>query len=197
MIIKYRSKGGKFYKNEDLKKIYGMPELVYNQLESLIKIESTFAKKKSIVKASAERPIAKKSFAPIQIDINNASPEEWQKLRGIGPAFSKRITKFRDALGGFYSIDQVSETYGFPDSTFQSIKTQLVKSSIFKKININQASEEVLKKHPYITWKQAKLIVNYRTMHGDFKLVEDLLEIQALNQEWLDKVKYYVTVQHD
>ena len=193
MIVKYRSKGGKFYKKEDLKKIYGMPELVYNNLESYINIEATFSKNKPIAKASPEKTSVKKSFEPIQIDINNASSEEWQKLRGIGPAFSKRIVKFRDGLGGFYSIDQVGETYGLPDSTFQNIKTQLVKSPIFKKTNINQASEEDLKKHPYITWKQAKLIVSYRTMHGDFNLVEDLLQIQAFNQEWFDKVKYYLT----
>ena len=193
MIIKYRNKGGKFYKKEDLKKIYGMPESVYNNLENFISIESNFTKKKTIAKASSKKPFVKKSFEPIQIDINKASAEEWQKLRGIGPAFSKRITKFRDALGGFYSINQVGETYGLPDSTFQSIKTQLVKSSLLKKTNINQASEEDLKKHPYISWKQAKLIVSYRTMHGDFKLVEDLLQIQAFNQEWFDKVKYYLT----
>ena len=193
MIIKYRTKGGKFYKKEDLKKIYGMPETVYNNLTDYIKIESTFNEKKPIAKASSKNPFVKKSFEPIQIDINKASAEEWQKLRGIGPAFSKRITKFRDALGGFYSINQVGETYGLPDSTFQSIKTQLVKSSLLKKININQASEEDLKKHPYISWKQAKLIASYRTMHGDFKLVEDLLQIQAFNQEWFDKVKYYLT----
>ena len=192
MIIKYRSKGGVFYKKEDLKKIYGMSETVYQKLESYIIIEKTFPKKKPIVKASPDKSFAEKIYTPIQIDINKASPEEWQKLRGIGPAFSKRITKFRDGLGGFYSIEQVSETYGLPDSTFQSIKTQLVKTPIVSKININQASEEDLKKHPYISWKQAKLIVNYRAMHGDFKLVEDLLEIQVLNQEWFNKVKYYL-----
>jgi len=193
MIIKYRNKGGKFYKKEDLKKIYGMPESVYNALENFVIIESNFSKKKTIAKASLQKPFVKKSFVPIQIDINKSNAEEWQKLHGIGPAFSKRITKFRDALGGFYTVDQVGETYGLPDSTFQSIKTQLVKSPILKKININQASEDDLKKHPYISWKQAKLIISYRAMHGDFKLVEDLLQIQVLNQEWLDKVKYYLT----
>jgi len=191
MIVKYRNKGGKFYKKEGLKKIYGLSESVYNQLENYIEIESASYEKKPIAKASSQKPFVKKSFVPIQVDINKASAEEWQKIRGIGPAFSKRITKFRDALGGFYTIDQVGETYGLPDSTFQSIKTQLVKSPILKKININQASEDDLKKHPYISWKQAKLIVSYRTMHGDFKLVKDLLQIQALNQEWFDKMKNY------
>ena len=187
MIIKYRSKGGKFYKKEDLKKIYGMPKIVYNNLESYINIESIFSKNKPLAKASTKEP-----YVPIQIDINKAPAEEWQKLRGIGPSFSKRIAKFRDKLGGFYTINQVGETYGLPDSTFQKIKPQLIKSPILKKININKVTEEDLKKHPYITWKQAKLIISYRDMHGDFKLVEDLLQIQAFNQEWFDKVKYYL-----
>ena len=165
MIIKYRNKGGKFYKKEDLKKIYGMPESIYQNLESYIKIESVFPKKKSIAKASVpNEQNTQKSFKTIQIDINKAPAEEWQKLRGIGPAFSKRITKFRDALGGFYAINQVGETYGLPDSTFQSIKPKLIQSPIIKKININKATEDDLKKHPYISWKQAKLIISYRTV---------------------------------
>jgi len=95
MIIKYRNKGGKFYKKEDLKKIYGMPESVYQNLESFIKIESVFPKKKSIAKTSPpNEQHDQKPFKSIQIDINKATAEEWQKLRGIGPAFSKRITKF-------------------------------------------------------------------------------------------------------
>ena len=47
-------------------------------------------------------------------DFFASTVEDWQKLRGVGPSFSKRIVKFRDRLGGFYSIEQVGETYGLP-----------------------------------------------------------------------------------
>ncbi|NJL77073.1 MAG: helix-hairpin-helix domain-containing protein, partial [Saprospiraceae bacterium] len=36
--------------------------------------------------------------------------------------YANRIVKFREALGGFASVEQVAETYQLPDSTFQKIK---------------------------------------------------------------------------
>ena len=98
-----------------------------------------------------------------------SSTEDWQKLRGVVPSFSKRIIAFRSRLGGFYSIEQVGETYSLPDS-------------IFQKIELNQATENKLKSHPYISWNQTKLIISYRKMHGYFKGVNELLQIGALKK---------------
>lgn len=191
-IIKYRSSGARFETKEDLKKIYTLKEDIYQKIEPYIQIIPQ--EKRTIIKASASRgAFAKEEIKnkTITIDINKATPEEWQQLSGIGPSFSNRIVKFRDKLGGFYSIEQVGETYGLPDSTFQNIKLQLQPSSIFKKINLNQATEEQLKKHPYISWNQAKLIISFRKMHGGFENVNELLQIKALDKKWLAKIKHY------
>jgi len=194
-IIKYRSSGAIFQVKEDLKKIYTLKEDVYQKIEPFIEIEPQ--EKKILAKA----PIPKSDFQKkeiksvnVKIDINNSVVEDWQKLNGIGPSFSKRIVKYRNRLGGFYSIEQVGETYGLPDSTFQKIKNKLQPSSISQKINLNQATESELKSHPYISWNQAKLIISYRKMHGDFKDINVLLKIGALKKEWLEKVKYYLTI---
>lgn len=194
-IIKYRSSGAIFQVKEDLKKIYTLKEDIYQKIEPFIEIVPQ--EKKTIVKAAAQKndfPKTENKPTNIVIDINNSTAEDWQKLSGIGPSFSKRIVKFRDRLGGFYAVNQVGETYGLPDSSFQKIKHQLQPSSILQKINLNQATENELKSHPYISWNQAKLICSYRKMHGEFKNVNELLQIGALKKEWLEKVKYYLTI---
>jgi len=194
-IIKYRSSGATFKTKEDLKKIYTLKKDIYNKIESYIEI--TPIENRTIVKASAQKenvPNEVSEPTSIIIDINQASPEDWQQLQGIGPSFSKRIVKFRDKLGGFLSIDQVGETFGLPDSTFQSIKSQLQASPILNKINLNEVTEQQLKMHPYISWNQAKVIISYRNMHGKFQSVNELLKIGALKKEWVEKIQIYLKI---
>ncbi len=195
-MLKYRDKGGRFRQKEDLKKIYGFREPDYQRLEPFIRIASE-------ADVSDSHPIAtldhNRSFrtAPtrgdVKIDINRASPEEWQQLRGIGPAYSKRIVKFRDKLGGFYAIDQIAETYGLPDSTFQKIKPHLLESPIFKTLAINEATEEDLKAHPYLKWKEAKVIISYRDQHGPYGSIDDLRKVKILSEDLIEKLRPYLT----
>ena len=209
MITHYREKGGKFRKKEDLKKIYGMPEDVYNKLEAYIvipenKTNTLFPTDKNAVAsvgANGQIPnsynnTGQKKFppaAPINIDINKATMEDWTKLNGIGPGYAKRIVNFRDKLGGFCNVEQVKETFGLPDSTFQKIKTQLTVSPILKKININTATVEEFKSHPYLKWNQVNIITNYRAQHnGTIANLEELKKIQGLPADVIEKIKPYL-----
>lgn len=177
-IEKYRNKGGRFYKKEDFKKIYGLSEKMYAELENYLllpqKTYPTHREKESIKEKSSE---------PIQVDINQSSTEDWQMLRGIGPSYAKKILNFRSKLGGFSSIPQVGETYHLPDSVFQQIKPFLRASPIFRPIDINSISEDELKVHPYFSWKQAKNLVNYRKHHHRFKNMEDVKKIKGVFSE--------------
>ena len=56
------------------------------------------------------------------VNINTADTSAFIALPGIGNKLALRIVNFRDKLGGFYSIDQIGETYGLPDSVFRKIK---------------------------------------------------------------------------
>ena len=103
------------------------------------------------------------------IDINTADTSAFISLPGIGSKLAARIVNFRDKLGGFYSIDQVGETFGLPDSTFQKIKQYLkLENTSIKKININTATVDELKAHPYIKYSVANPIIAYRNEHGPF-----------------------------
>ena len=196
-LMKFRAKGGRVRTADELLKIYGMTESFFELIYPHIQIKNEFPEEKD-AKQFIDDPKTKKEgtarIPEIEIDINTATVEDWQTLYGIGPYYASRIVTFRDRLGGFQSIAQVSETYGLPDSTFQNIKSQLVKLTAHQKININKASLNELKAHPYIKFKEAKLIVNYRKQHGDFENLTQLKNILVLEEDWLEKVMPYFTV---
>jgi len=192
-IQKFLSKGGHFYKAEDLKKIYGLHPNDYSRLEPYIKIEST----KTV---DIEKPIeyVKKEMKPghpayRSVDINTADTSAFISLPGIGSKLALRIVSFRDKLGGFYSVDQVGETYGLSDSVFQKIKQWLTLGNVpVKKININTATVDELKTHPYIRYAIANSIVSYRNEHGPFEKLEDIKKVMAVTGEVYNKTAPYL-----
>ncbi len=192
-IVKYREKGGRFYRPEDIRKIYGLDSTLAEVLIPFIKIPPRAAPKADAKKRSPKAQKPKKESYKI-IDINEASAEEWRQFRGIGPAISARIIKFRDALGGFYEVDQVNKTYGLKDSLFQVIRPFLACKPAQKKININKCSLKELASHPYIDWKKAKTIIRYREQHGPFPDLEAIISIKVIDDELLDQIKPYLTL---
>lgn len=195
-IQKYISKGGKFYKPEDIGKIWGLHEDEVNRLVPFVRIESTnnekyvFTESKGLAKAP-EKPNNPKTI----IDINTADTSALIALPGIGSKLANRIIAFRDKLGGFYKVEQVTETYALPDSTFQKIRDKLmIGSPSVKKININKATIDELKAHPYIRYNMANAIVQYRNQHGDFTAVSDLKKIMMVTDEIYNKAEPYLSV---
>jgi competence ComEA-like helix-hairpin-helix protein len=64
-----------------------------------------------------------------------------------------------------------------------------------KKININTATKDEMKIHPYIRWNLANVIVAYRDQHGSFNSVDDLKKITLISEEIFGKILPYLTVQ--
>lgn len=185
-LEKYRSKGGKFKSKEDLKKLYGISKKLYSQIESYILIE--VKPKEEIAKSTPKFEKA----APKQIDINTADSLQFLSLPMIGPAMTKRILKFRNSLGGFCKIEQLREVYGMQDSVFTLIQPRLIISTFsLKKINVNFASYEEMKKHPYLNHVVATTIVAYRQKHGVYKTINDLKNVGTINDELLAKLNNY------
>jgi competence ComEA-like helix-hairpin-helix protein len=193
-IQKYLSKGGRFYKAEDINKIWGLHPNEIKRLLPYVRIEQ-----QKIESAENQQQIQRRTYAPkvIQpIDINSADTTAFISLPGIGSKLAQRIINFREKLGGFYAIDQVSETFGLPDSTFQKIKSRLTLTNLqVKKININTASLDEMKAHPYIRYPIANAILQYKTQHGNFSFVNDLKKIMLVTEDIYKKVEPYIAVE--
>lgn len=200
-VLNYRAKGGKFRNKEDLSKIYGFPEEDYERLEPFIAIAavevSSQPQSYSGGSGGSTNSYPQKNFAPVgPLDINRAAVEHWQMLPGIGEKRAQMIVKYREKLGGFVSIAQVGELRGLPDSVYQRIRPMLVlQFSEPRKLNINALNTQELDAHPYITPRQASLIVADRSQNGNYQKVDDLLRIPVLfDKAWLDKIQPYLDV---
>ncbi len=192
-IQNYLSKGGHFNKPEDLKKIYGLREEEANRLIPYARISS--GAKEAAMTKTATNTYSKPSASTQKIDVNTADTTALISLPGIGSKLASRIILYREKLGGFYTIDQVGETYGISDSTFQLIKPRLViTTAAVRKININTASVSELKM-PYIPYNVANAIFQYRTHNGLFKTVDDLKKIPIIDEPLFRKIVPYMTIE--
>jgi len=193
-IQKYLAKGGKFYKPGDISKIWGLHEDDVHRLMPYIKIPGhDLATQK---KAGSDRTYEKPAFSTAIIDINKADTAVFVALPGIGSKLASRIVAFRDKLGGFYKIEQVAETFALPDSVFQKIKGRLaITTPGVKKLNINNATIDELKLHPYIRYNIANAIVQYRTQHGGFSAVNDIKKIMMITEDIYSKAAPYLSIE--
>lgn len=59
------------------------------------------------------------------ININTASPEELEKLNGVGKAMSKRIVEYRETHGGFANKEEIMNVRGIGKKVFETIKNNI------------------------------------------------------------------------
>ncbi len=196
-IVKYRDAMGGFKSIDQVANVYGLEADVFKAIKPQLVLKKVPAEKSAKQKIP-EKPAAKepRPITTIQVDvqINSASAEEFSKLKGIGGKLSARIVKFREALGGFHSIEQISTVYGIEPEVFEHIKPQLLLDERpLKKLNPQTASKEELAAHPYISSKFADQIINYRTKIGPITSEEDFRKLYFVNDELLAKLKPYLT----
>ena len=185
-VINFRKKGGKFFKKEDLKKIYSISDIDYSKLESYVKID-TIPQKKNKVK---ELVLLEK------IELNLATKKQLIAIKGIGEKTADRIIKYRNKMGGFVELNQLNDVFGL-DSIVKSNKASYfsIDKGEISQININTIQFKELLSHPYIDFNTTKKIINYREMHGDFNSVEEILENNLIKAEQYRKIVHYLTLQ--
>lgn len=181
-IRKYLDKGGIFRNKADFFKIRVISENQKRILSDLVVIES--GQNVSQGEKSAVN-------APV-IELNSADSVQLKQLPGIGSVLSKRIVKYRDLLGGFYSINQVKEVYGLSEQTIRQIeeKVTLDKSRI-RKLDLNFADVNELSRHPYLKKNLAAQIVKFRTKNGSFRDFSILRDSMILNIDEYNRIKPY------
>jgi competence protein ComEA len=190
-IQHYLAKGGQFRNAADLQKMYSLKKEDFNRLMPYVRIATP-----APLYTPGKPPVKYLKAPPTIIEINQADTAAFISLPGIGSKLASRIVNFREKLGGFHSVQQVGETFGLPDSTFQLIQPRLqCRAVVIQKININTADVSTLKQHPYIRWNIANAIVQYRQQHGLFRSPEELQQIVLITPDLYQKLVAYVTVE--
>lgn len=189
-IRKYLKKGGRFYKPEDLKKIYGLKMDWYKRAEPYIKIREIDA---TNIKTGTG-VIFNDKKAPL-IELNSADSLLLTDLRGIGPVLAGRILKYRNLLGGFVRKEQLLEVYGLPYETFENIsRAVIIDTTGITRIDLNKAAFSILIRHPYLDVYTVKGILNYRDIQGNIKDVNELKDNRIIPEESFSRVKPYLVV---
>jgi competence protein ComEA len=117
IFLNWRRKGKRFYRKEELKKLYTLSAEEYKRLEPYIVINT--------LNARNYNPDDEYGPLPAVININKADSITFIRLRGIGPAITHRILEKRRQLGGFSSVDQLLAVHRFSDSVTQYLKQKL------------------------------------------------------------------------
>jgi competence protein ComEA len=181
VILHYVARGGRFYKKEDLKKIYAVTAEDYNRLEPYISIPGATVEYKKLKPGET-------------IELNNADSAKLTELTGIGPSFAVRILRYRDRLGGFYHKEQLNEIFGIDSVKYNTISNQVsVNTRLVKKIGINTISFDQLRLFPYLTYKQVNAIIQYRIQHGNYNSISDMKNIVILDEQTLQKIEPYLS----
>lgn len=187
-IVSYREKGGFYSALSSLNKIYGVDSLFLYSIEEQLVFKVDNVIEEEVLDESSDDKIS-------LIEINNADSKTLEELPGIGSALGQRITKYRDLLGGFYSVAQVQEVYGIDSACYYKIKGLLfVDTTLLVRLNLNTALEEELNRHPYISKYQARSIIKYRELMGEFKNTKPLTQNYIFTNQQYEKVyKYFET----
>ena len=124
----------------------------------------------------------------VVIDINEATKEDLIKVYGVGEAISLRILKQKEIIGGFVSMDQMTDVWGLSPEVIEKLNLhfKVLKVPAIKKVDINNASLKDLSQFHYFRYALAKDILTYRSMNGDFKNIEDLTKVKGFP---VDKAK--------
>ena len=105
------------------------------------------------------------------VELNSADTTALKMVPGIGSVFAKRIIKYRDLLGGFYSVEQLGEVYGIDEDRYEAMKSWFsVDPSVISHLFVNQLSAKKLASHPYVSYKQARIIEKMIRKKGNYKV---------------------------
>ena len=127
------------------------------------------------------------------IELNAADSAQLTTVHGIGASFAIRIIRYRNRIGGFYKKEQLMEVYELDSTKYAEIKDQLtVNPSAIIKVNINAISFASLRQSPYLSYKQASAIIEYRTQHGNYNSIDDVGNVVIITPDVLHKIEPYI-----
>jgi DNA uptake protein ComE-like DNA-binding protein len=180
-LLRFRKSGGRFLNKTDLLKIYGVDSAFYDQMKDFLLLEEK-------QDPSSER------MEELHIELNQADSSSLVQLPGIGTYFAGRIVRYRNILGGFYSIRQLMEVYGMSEDKFAKIQHFIyTDTSFIQPVRINFADERSLDRHPYINRQQATNIIKLRSAQGAFQRSDELFTKGIFDKAAYENIKPYIT----
>jgi len=195
MILRYRQKGGKFRRPEDISRIPYLDKALAERLIPYVTINPAFAARNDTLQ-SRPKPVYEKQFKYSEgthIDVATADTSELKKVPGIGSGMAAAIVNYRNRLGGFYTTEQLKEIRCIDEKCFAALgKFLVVNSPVITRIPVNKAGIEKLNSHPYINFYQARAIVELRKKKGNLRSLKELSLFEEFSEKDLNRLACYL-----
>ncbi len=194
-FLQYRSLGKFVNSAEEFQNVSGISDIKLKAIAPYFRFpvwHNKYRDKKNTQKRLAQ-PIVTLSN---KIDINSATATELLTISGIGETLSKRIIKFRDALGGFLVNEQLYDVYGLKAEVVERAlkKFTVIQKPSVHKVNINTSGPNELATVVYIDKILAQNIIAYRTRAGGFSSFDDLRGIPDFPEDKIERIKLYLSL---
>lgn len=193
-MVKYRAAGGRYRKPEDLKKLYGMTDSMFQALTPYIYIareEVDSVAVDSLRKDSLPR--WKEENKDTILNLRTADTVELKMIHGIGSYRARQIVRYREQLGGFVSVEQVLEAKGMENVDADSLLAHFWIDSVkIEAMNVNSVGVQRLLRHPYLRFEQAQAIYELRRKKIRLDSIQQLQQIECISAETLEKIAPYL-----
>ena len=127
------------------------------------------------------------------LDLNHCDTTDLQYIRGIGRYTANQIVKYREQLGGYYSVQQLSEE-PFAKLRLDTLTQHFtVDTTVIRRLSVNTASAEKLQRHPYLRYSQAKAIYTLRRKRIVLHSIDDLRPLPELSDSDLYRLAPYLS----
>jgi competence protein ComEA len=216
-IRKYLNGGGAFRVKGDVAKMYVIDDEDFARIEPFILLPDVsdhgFQEKKKEWKSefkqyqSKDENLTETAYPKyssntfsykrddVVVELNSADTSDLKQIRGIGSWMAKKITEHRNKLGGFYDVEQLLDIYRMTPEKLDTLKKHFtVDQGLLIKRDINKMTEQELSAFPYLNLTQSKALIAYRDKHGPFKRIEDVGKCVAIDEQTLNKLKFYFDV---
>ena len=206
-LLKYRNKGGRFSKPEDIKKIYNVdpgwsravvPYIVIAPAQETVEEEEGLYNEKSLDPDETNRDKAvllpdRVTLPLFNIELNSADSADLVLCRGIGPSFARRIITYRELLGGFYDKKQLLDIYGMDSARYGGFESQMsADPTLVMKMDINTVEFKEMLRHPYFEFYIVKAIFDYKEAKKKIDSVQELRSLPEMYPELYEKLSPYL-----
>lgn len=195
-IYRYRAKGGIYRQPSDFARLYGLTVKQYKELLPYIHISDEYKPAAEVYgRTDAVRSGRDTLRYPVKLQpgqyvtLDDADTASLRKVPGIGRYYASRIVRYRNDLGGYVSVAQLSEIEGIPEAALSYFR---VTGGAVRKLNLNRLTLNELKHHPYINFYQARRIIDYRRLKGPLHSINDLRLLKDFSQRDIERLRPYV-----
>lgn len=127
------------------------------------------------------------------VELNSADTTTLKKIPGIGSAYAGRIIKYRNSLGGYVSVNQLREVWGVDEDLYNKIRPYLTVEGNPKKLKVNSLKFDQLKSHPYLDYKQVRVITDLRERKGNLTSINRLSLLDEFTKKDIDRLRPYLS----